>query len=140
VDCHAVVETNRGHDLGRVLLEGSAAPNTGVPGSVGGQSARRVLRAPAEGVFRAVRAIGDRVRAGDVVARVGDAPIRSQLDGVVRGLLHDGLWVTAGTKAGDVDPRGVVAHCLTISDKALAVGGGVVEAILYLKTRLRGEQ
>ncbi len=141
VDCHAVVETKRGHDLGRVLLEGSAAPNTGVPGSVGGESARRLLRAPTEGVFRAARAIGDRVRAGDVVAHVGDAPLCSQLDGVMRGLLHDGLTVSGGAKVGDVDPRGVVSHCLTISDKALAVGGGVLEAILHLRTRnLRGAQ
>ncbi len=143
MDCHAVVETKRGHDLGRVLLEGSAAPNTGVPGTVGGESARRVLRAPAEGVFRATRAIGDRVQAGDVVSHVGDVPVHSQLDGVVRGLLHDGLQVSTGAKVGDVDPRGVVSHCLTISDKALAVGGGVVEAILHLNSQkkiLGGEQ
>jgi len=133
VDCHAVVETNRGHNLGRVLLEGSAEPNTGVPGSVGGESARRVLRAPQDGVFRAVRAIGDMVQVGEVVAHVDDAPVRSQLDGVVRGLLHDGLPVHTGMKSGDVDPRGVVSHCFTISDKALAVGGGVVEAILHLR-------
>nr|HID14884.1 EF2563 family selenium-dependent molybdenum hydroxylase system protein [Anaerolineae bacterium] len=132
VDCHAVVETNRGHNLGRVILEGSAEPNTGVPGTVGGEGARRVLRAPAEGIFQAARAIGDRVRAGEVVAYVDDTPVRSQLDGVVRGLLHDGLRVRPGMKVGDVDPRGIVSHCFTISDKALAVGGGVVEAILYL--------
>jgi len=132
VDCHAVIETNRGHNLGKVILKGAAEPNTGVPGTVGGESARRVLRAPAAGSFRAVRAIGDRVRAGEVVAYAGDAPIRSQLDGVVRGLLHDGLQVHPGMKVGDVDPRGVVAHCFTISEKALAIGGGVVEAILYL--------
>jgi len=132
VDCHAVVETNRGHDLGRVILAGSAEPNTGVPGSVGGESARRVLRAPVEGVFRAARAIGDMIKAGDVAAYVDDAPLRSQLDGVVRGLLHDGLRVHTGMKVGDVDPRGVVSHCFSISDKALAIGGGVVEAILYL--------
>lgn len=139
VDCHAVVETNRGHNLGRVILEGSAEPNTGVPGSVGGESARRLLRAPAEGVFRAVRAIGDLVQAGDVVARVDDAPVRSQLDGVVRGLLHDGLRVSTGIKVGDVDPRGVVSHCFSISDKALAIGGGVVEAILFLRRRATHE-
>ena len=133
VDCHAVVETNRGHNLGRVLLEGSAEPNTGVPGTVGGEGARRVLRAPAEGSFRGVRAIGDLVRAGDVVAYADEEPIRSQLDGVVRGLLHDGLEVHAGMKVGDVDPRGVAAHCFTISDKALAIAGGVLEAILYLR-------
>lgn len=133
VDCHAVVETNRGHDLGRVILEGSAEPNTGVPGSVGGESARRVLRAPTEGVFRAARTIGDRVRVGEVVAYTDDAPIRSPLDGVVRGLLHDGLRTHTGMKVGDVDPRGVVSHCFTVSDKALAIAGGVVEAILYLR-------
>ena len=133
-DCHAVVETKRGHDLGRVLTKGSAAPNTGMPGSVGGESGRRVLRTPTGGIFRAARVIGDRVQAGDVVARVDDAPIRSQLDGVVRGLLYDRLRVSAGAKVGDVDPRGVASHCFTISDKALAVGGGVVEAILYLRT------
>lgn len=133
VDCHAVVETSRGHNLGRVILEGSAEPNTGMPGTVGGESVRRVLRAPAGGVFRAARAIGDQVQVGEIVAYVDDAPIRSQLNGVVRGLLHDGLRVSTGIKVGDVDPRGIVSHCFTISDKALAVGGGVVEAILYLR-------
>lgn len=139
VDCHAVVETNRGHDLGRVLLEGSAEPNTGVPGPVGGESARRVLRAPAEGVFRAACAIGDHIQTGEAAAYVNDAPVRSRLDGVVRGLLHDGLPAHSGMKVGDVDPRGVAAHCFTISDKALALGGGVVEAILYLR-RKRSER
>jgi xanthine dehydrogenase accessory factor len=133
VDCHAVVETNRGHNLGRVILEGRAEANTGVPGTVGGEGARRVLRATADGVFRAARAIGDRVRAGEVVAYADDVPILSQLDGVVRGLLQDGLRVHRGMKVGDVDPRGVVSHCFTISDKALAIAGGVVEAILYLR-------
>jgi xanthine dehydrogenase accessory factor len=131
-DCHAVVETNRGHNLGRVILEGSAEPNTGVPGIVGGKSARRVLKAPTAGVFRGVRAIGDLVAEGEVVAYVQEESIRARLDGVVRGLLHDGLQVKAGMKVGDVDPRGVVDHCFSISDKALAVAGGVVEAILYL--------
>ncbi len=107
-------------------------PDTGVPGDVGGESARRVLRAPADGIFRSVRAIGDRVRAGEVVAYVDDTPVLSRLDGVLRGLLHDGLTVRAGVKVGDVDPQAVVAHCFTISDKALAVGGGVLEAILFL--------
>ncbi len=133
LDCHAVVETNRGHNLGRVIEEGSAEPNTGVPGRVGGESARRLLRAPTGGLFRAQSAIGDRVRAGEAVASVAAEPIPARVDGVVRGLLQDGLAVAAGTKVGDVDPRGVVEHCFTISDKALAVGGGVVEAILHLR-------
>ncbi|MCP4538785.1 MAG: EF2563 family selenium-dependent molybdenum hydroxylase system protein [Chloroflexi bacterium] len=138
-DCHAIVETKRGHNLGRVLLEGSAAPNTGVPGTVGGESAKRVLCAPIEGVFRTACAIGDSIQIGNVAAHVDDAPVRSQLNGVVRGLLYDGLKVHTGMKVGDVDPRGIVSHCFTISDKALSVGGGVVEAILYLR-QLGGKQ
>jgi xanthine dehydrogenase accessory factor len=133
IDCHAVVETNRGHNLGRVILEGRAQPNTGVPATLGGAHAWRVLRAPKEGLFRSVRAIGECVAEGDVVAYVDDVPVPARLDGVVRGLLWDGLTARAGMKVGDVDPRGVIAHCFTISDKALAVGGGVVEAILYLR-------
>lgn len=132
VDCHAVVESNRGHNLGRVILNASAEPNTGMAGMVGGESVRRVLHAPVGGIFEPLREIGDRVEAGELVARVDGTPIYSQLDGVVRGLLYAGLTVRAGQKVGDVDPRGVVAHCFTISDKALAVGGGAVEAILYL--------
>lgn len=132
VDCHAVVETNRGHNLGRVLLAGTAEPDTGVPGTVGQESKRRVLRAPAQGIIRAMVTIGDRVQTGDTVALVDGEPVRSHLDGVVRGLLHDGLCVSAGMKVGDIDPRGVVSHCFTISDKALAVGGGVLEAIMFL--------
>jgi xanthine dehydrogenase accessory factor len=131
VDSHAVVETNRGHNLGRVILEGSAEPNTSVPGTVGGESARRVVRAPVGGVFWGKRAIGEQIEAGEVVAFVDDTPIPSQLSGVVRGLIYTGLRVHAGMKVGDIDPRGVVSHCFTISDKALAIAGGVVEAILY---------
>jgi len=131
-DVHAVVETLRGHYLGRVILEGEAAPNTGIPGPVGGESERRVLRAPTEGVFRALKRIGDMVAEGEVVARVDGEPVRSRLSGVLRGILHDGLTVRRGMKVGDVDPRGVRDYCFTISDKALAVGGGVLEAILYL--------
>jgi len=133
VDCHAVIETNRGHFLGRVILEGSAEPNTGVPGEVGGQTAKRVLRAPTDGVFHALRRIGDFVEEGEVVAQVDGEPVRSRLKGVLRGILHDGLQVRKGMKVGDVDPRGEREHCFTISDKALAIGGGVLEAILYLR-------
>jgi len=132
VDCHAVVETQRGHDLGRVIWSGSAAPNTGIPGVIGGEGARRVLRAPAAGLFHPVRAIGERVAAGEIVAYVDQTPVRSSLDGVLRGILHDGLTVQAGMKVGDVDPRGEAAHCFTISDKSLAVAGGVLEAVLTM--------
>lgn len=133
IDCHAVVETHRGHNLGRVIEQGSAEPDTGVPGRVGGEGARRVLRATRAGAFRARRAIGDRVEEGTPIATVEGEPIRSLIDGVVRGLLQDGLVVDANDKVGDVDPRGVVEHCFTISDKALAVGGAVVEAVLHLR-------
>ena len=130
VDCHAVVETLRGHDLGRVITAGAAAPNTGVPGPVAGVGAERVLRAPAEGLFRPCRAIGDRVRKGDLVAEVAGAPVIAAIDGVLRGLLAPGTAVTAGLKAGDIDPRGERAACFTVSDKARAVAGGVLEALL----------
>jgi xanthine dehydrogenase accessory factor len=136
-DCHVVIETSRGHDLGRVIFCGQALPDTGVPGKVGGETARRVLRAPAGGLLVGRRQIGDRVRAGEPVAEVAGQPVVAQLDGVLRGLLHDGLTVRAGYKVGDVDPRAVVEHCFTISDKARAIGGSVLEAILYQLSRLR---
>lgn len=137
-DCHAVVETMRGHTLGRVLYRGSALPNTNIPGLIGGFAGERVLRAPADGVFRGARAIGDLVRAGEIAGYVGDAPMRCTIDGVLRGLLADGVPVRAGMKAGDVDPRGVREHCETVSDKAAAIGGGVLEAILHLSGVLGG--
>ena len=138
VDCHAVVETQRGHDLGRVILSGSAAPDTGVPGLIAGHGADRVLRAPAAGAFEPVLEIGDAVRAGDVAAYVAGESVVCTIDGVLRGLLADGVPVKRGMKAGDIDPRGVRAHCFTISDKARAVGGGVLEAVLALTGALSG--
>ena len=131
-DVHAVIETARGHYLGRVLWTGEAAPDTGVPGSIGGESARRVLYAPANGVFHALKRIGDPVAKGDVVAGVDDRPVEAFLPGVLRGILRDGLTVHRGMKVGDIDPRGVRDYCFTVSDKALAVGGGVLEALLHL--------
>ena len=130
-DCHAVIETSRGHDLGRVIFHGQAQPDTGTPGRAGGKSARRVLRAPADGLFVGRQKIGDLVQAGETAAEVAGQPVVTRIDGVLRGLLHDGLTVRAGCKVGDVDPRAVVEHCFTISDKARAIGGSVLEAILY---------
>ena len=135
VDCHAAVETMRGHSLGRVLYEGSPLPNTNIPGLIGGFAGERVLRAPADGVFREALRIGDRVRAGDVAGWVGDAPIICTLNGVLRGLLASGIPVRKGMKAGDVDPRNDPSYCRTASDKALAIGGGVLEAILHFDRR-----
>lgn len=133
-DCHAVVETMRGHSLGRAYYQPGqrALPNTAVPGLIGGYTGERVLRAPQDGIFRGTRKIGDRVRAGDVAGYVGEAPMRCTIDGVLRGLLADGVPVHAGLKAGDVDPRGKPEYCSTVSDKALAIGGGTLEAILCL--------
>ncbi len=128
LDCHAVIETMRGHSLGRVIYSGAAIPNTGIPGEVGGFGAERVLRAPASGVFTGSVAIGDTVAAGDVVGHVEGTSVRSNISGVVRGLLRDGVEVTPGFKVGDVDARAEREHCFTISDKALAIAGGVLEA------------
>jgi xanthine dehydrogenase accessory factor len=136
VDCHAVVETNRGHNLGRVYYAGRAQADTGTPGTIGGQDAKRALRAPAAGVFTALKKIGDRVATGEAIGRVGDTPVASQIDGVLRGVLPDGLAVAAEMKVADVDPRGVIEHCFTVSDKSWAVGGGVLEAVLRLWSRL----
>jgi len=134
-DVDAVVETNRGHDLGRVILDGSATPDTGLPGEIGGATAERVLRAPERGLFTALCDIGDRVKAGQTVAAIegeSRAEVRAALDGVVRGLLRPGLEVPAGFKVADVDPRGKREHCFTVSDKSRAIGGAVLEAILML--------
>jgi len=130
VDCHAVVETQRGHWLGRVYWEGSALPDTGIPGEIGGEGAGRVLRAPADGLLTAHVEIGVAVAAGQQIATVAGIEVRAGCAGVVRGLIRSGLRVTAGMKIGDIDPRGERVHCFTISDKSLAVGGGVLEAIL----------
>ena len=130
VDCHAVVETMRGHYLGRAIWDGAAMPNTAVPGLIGGYAGERVLRAPADGSFRPVLEIGAQVQAGDVAGFVGDAPMICTIGGILRGILPQDTPVHKGMKAGDVDPRCEKDHCYCASDKALAVGGGVLEAIL----------
>src|SRR5438132_528721 len=135
-DVHAVIETNRGHNLGRVYLQGSAEPNTGVPGTIGGYTGERLLRAPCAGRLYGVRHIGDQVQVGEMVAIVKSgedaSPIIAAISGILRGLVRDDLVVSAGMKVGDIDPRAIREHCFTISDKSRAVGGGVLEAILYL--------
>ena len=137
MDCHAVVETMRGHDLGRVLYSGSAQPNTGIPGLIGGFAGERVLRAPAEGVFHQLLDIGAQVAVGEAAGEVNGVPMRCTLDGVLRGILPEGTPVHQGMKAGDIDPRCKVEHCYRVSDKALAVGGGALEAVLCLSGALR---
>jgi xanthine dehydrogenase accessory factor len=130
-DVHIVIETNRGHDLGRVMLKGAAEPDTGIPGNIGGYTVERLLRTMKKGIFRPQRSIGDRVNKGTVVAVVDDFPVIAKISGFVRGLIREGVEVRKGMKVGDIDPRGRREFCFTISDKARAIGGGVLEAILY---------
>lgn len=132
VDCHAVIETNRGHSLGRAIYEGGAEPDTGRPGSVGGKTRQRILRAPVSGAVEGLVAIGQPVTEGQVVATVRGHPVRAGTAGVLRGLVRSGTQITRGVKIGDVDPRTDAAHCYLISDKAFAIAGGVLEAILHL--------
>jgi xanthine dehydrogenase accessory factor len=129
-DADAVVETNRGSNLGRVYWSGRAEDDTGVPAPIGGASAERVFRAPAAGVFLARVSLGDRVKAGEEVGSVGGAPVPTRIAGMVRGLLRSGLAVAAGEKLGDIDPRPAPSPPGAISDKSRAVAGGVLEAIL----------
>jgi xanthine dehydrogenase accessory factor len=129
-DVHRVIETNRGHNLGRIIADGQAEPDTGIPGSIAGYTEERVIRASEEGRFEAWRKIGESVMAEEIVGRIGEDEVRSRVAGVIRGLLRDGTKVWKGMKMGDVDPRGITAHCYTISDKARTISGGVLEAIL----------
>ncbi|MGH2497520.1 MAG: selenium-dependent molybdenum cofactor biosynthesis protein YqeB [Ktedonobacteraceae bacterium] len=139
-DAHAVIETNRGHNLGRVYLQGCAEANTGVPGMVGGYAAERLLRAPCTGLLYGLRQIGDYVQAGEMVAIVKDgettSPIIAAIPGILRGLVRDELPVHADMKVGDVDPRATREHCFTISDKSRAVGGGVLEAVMHFLQKI----
>lgn len=130
VDAHAVIETNRGHYLGRVILNGEAEPNTGIPGLVAGYGAERVLRAPNAGKLRPLKNIGDYVEEGDIIGWVGDEPVKAPFKGIIRGLINENVSLHQGMKIGDVDPRAVRDHCFTVSDKALAIAGGVLEAML----------
>jgi xanthine dehydrogenase accessory factor len=129
-DAHMVIETNRGHNLGRVITDGPAEPDTGIPATIGGFAEERVLRSPIRGNFIAQRAIGDRVAAGEVVGSVQRTDVCSNIGGVIRGIIRSNTPVAKGLKIGDIDPRGQAAYCYTISDKARAIGGAVLEAVL----------
>ena len=137
-DVDAVIETMRGHQLGRVILKGSAIPNTGIPGNVGGVTKERVIYSPAEGILKNVRRITDTVEKGEVIAYVetteGKVEISASISGLLRGMIRDGYQVTKGFKIADIDPRiSEYENCFTISDKARCIAGGVLEAILYLQ-------
>lgn len=140
-DVDAVIETKRGHNLGRVIRTGSAAPNTGIPGVIGGFGKERVIHCPAKGILRNVKKITDTVSKGDVIAVVetetGEIPVEATLDGILRGLIRDGYPVKVGFKMADIDPRAEeYNNCFTISDKARCIAGGVLEAILQRKGEL----
>ena len=129
-DVHLVIETLRGHDLGRIIRAGFSAPDTGIPGPIAGHTAERVLRAPCAGILETRLDIGQAVNVGDVVCTVGRQPVKAKLSGVLRGVVHGGIEVPANLKVGDVDPRADPAFCFTISDKARTISGSVLEAIL----------
>lgn len=129
-DVHVVIETNRGHNLGRAIWKGQAELDTGIPGDIAGVSVDRVLRAPQAGRLSINKEIGDTVKVGDTVTEVGTELVKALVSGVVRGLLREGFEVREGMKLGDIDPRGVRENCYTVSDKVRAIAGGVLEAIL----------
>ncbi len=139
VDVDAVIETKRGHYLGRAIYQGNALPDTGVPGDIEGESEKRLLRAPDEGRIILEHEIGDLVHRDDVIATVNGIPLKAQLSGVIRGLIYPDTQVSKGMKVGDIDHRGIREYCFTVSDKALSVGGGVLEAVCsYLCKSGRG--
>ena len=132
VDCQLVIETKRGHYLGKVITEGKAIPNTG---NIGGHTVGRIIRATSDGIIYPVAKIGDYVEEGQVVAYVDKTPVYASISGIVRGMLQEGITVFKGMKSGDIDPRCEKEHCFTISDKARSIGGGVLEGILFLKNK-----
>ncbi len=129
-DCHYVIETQRGHNLGKILDHGAAGADTGIPGEIAGHGATRVIRAPSDGVFKAHKSICDLVVEGDSLGVVSGVHAKTELSGVVRGLIRDQSEVIKGLKIADVDPRGHVEYCGTISDKGFAIAGSVLEAVL----------
>ena len=129
---HGVIETARGHNLGRVIHAGSASPNTGIPGDVNGITAERVVYAPCAGTLTIATDIGSRVEKGEIIARIGSIPIYAPIAGLVRGMIRDKFLVQQGLKIADIEPRlDERENCFTISDKARSISGGVLEAILY---------
>ena len=136
VDCDIVIETMRGHDLARIIEQGFAKKNTSIPGIIDGFSNERVIYSDFDGQFTHIKSISDIVNKEEIIAKVGDNYIRATLDGVIRGMIRDNFEVKKGLKVIDVDPRyEEVENCFTISDKARAIGGAVLEAIMMLENR-----
>ncbi len=134
-DVHAVIETKRGHNLGRVIYEGEAAPNTGTPGNIEGYSTERIVRASASGKIANISSIGESVQKDQIIARIEEVPVYAPLSGMLRGLIQTGTNVEENMKIGDVDPRNNPEYCYTISEKSRAIAGGVLEAILSLRIK-----
>lgn len=130
VDVDYVVETKRGHTLGRLISSGSAIPNTGIPGMEMGYTIERILRSPSDGFVKALKDIGDYVLPGEIIAYVNGYPVYAEIKGVLRGLIHPSVNTSKNLKIGDIDPKNEKKYCFSITDKALAVGGGVLEALL----------
>ena len=133
IDVDLVVETNRGHYLGKVIYKGKAIENTGIPGDTMGYTEERIVRALDSGVVEVFFNIGDTVEVGDIICKIGNSDVKAQIPGILRGMIKEGLEVPKGFKIGDIDPRGIKDYAFTISDKARAIGGGVLEGIQYLK-------
>lgn len=129
-DVHVVVESNRGHNLGRVIYDGAAEPHTGIPGPTMGYTSERVLRSPHEGLIRHVKNLGDSVKKGEIVLYVNETPVYATINGLLRGLIRE-IRVKSKEKIGDIDPRETREYCFTITEKARAIGGGVLEAIMH---------
>jgi xanthine dehydrogenase accessory factor len=130
LDCHAVIETNRGPHLGRVYWQGTTEKDTGKPDWVGQYRSERVLRAPVSGILNCLKNIGNQVSAGELLAEINGQPITAPFNGVIRGLLRDGVYIEKSVKVGDLDPRNDPSLCSQVSDKSLSIAGGVLEAIL----------
>lgn len=129
-DVHMVIETHRGHHMGRVILKGKPEANTGVPGPIKGFTKERVLRAPCSGIFHTDSNIGTMVKKGDIIGWVDEKNVHAQIDGILRGMIRPNTRVRQQMKIGDIDPRGNIAYCASISEKSRAIAGGVIEAIL----------
>lgn len=144
-DVDYVVETKRGHRLGRILSRGTAHPNTGIPGDIGGYTTERVIHTPAAGILHGKRGIGDVVKKGEVIAVLetesGDLGIEATIDGFIRGMIGDGFSVCEHFKMADIDPReGELENCFLISDKARCIGGSVLELVCkkFMETGAKG--
>ncbi|MTI68521.1 MAG: EF2563 family selenium-dependent molybdenum hydroxylase system protein [Firmicutes bacterium] len=138
-DVDAVIETNRGHKLGRVFYNGKTDANTGIPGNINGFTKERVIRANNNGKIKVIKDIGSFVKKDETIAIIDDIEVKAKIKGVIRGMIKNDFYVYKGMKIGDVDPRGVKEYCYKISGKALAVGGGALEAVCKFVSEKKNE-